>query len=410
MTAFPSDPQASFRLKPIRVARVSEISESTAAAMIPDEERVNFHIGNPVQDGNLSSAFLRMALGIDIHREELHDADPDTILEYLGWNPENKPKLEFLIRTIQKSAPYMPRGGYSKKKPHALVDAFRAWLENQQEPLHYDIGEQSGKREIILGTGGIHEMLRIILFALSSYLEFTPVRILSFQCELQPQLKTIPNLLFEDLATDERIACEQIEQFLNHQPKMPTFMLIGGPLGEVTRRKLRLMSIERPLFFIEANNAPNHLSLAREAKLVQHVIRLLTPAIFAERLHNLTTVFIAGNADFLSVIENVHFNLKGTPSASEAEFLDFLLTQKLAKLQNDVSAQVPLAKPSFEGLGLGISAETVLPDLAERVEGYLERLIENRTEVLAQSLSTLEAKTDVLAERIEACKERIYFR
>ena len=207
MTAYPSDPQASFRLKPIRVARVSEISESTAAAMIPDDERVNFHIGNPVQDVSLSSAYLRMALGIDIHREDLSDTAPEVILEYLGWDAADRPKLDFLIRTIRKSAPYMPRGGYSRKKPHALVDAFRAWLEHQQEPLHYDTGEQSGKREIVMGTGGIHEMLRIILFALSSYLEFTPARILSYQCELQPQLKAIPNLLFDDLASDERVAC-----------------------------------------------------------------------------------------------------------------------------------------------------------------------------------------------------------
>ena len=102
MTAYPSDPQASFRLKPIRVARVSEISESTAAAMIPDDERVNFHIGNPVQDVSLSSAYLRMALGIDIHREELSDTAPEVILEYLGWDAANRPKLDFLIQDNSK--------------------------------------------------------------------------------------------------------------------------------------------------------------------------------------------------------------------------------------------------------------------------------------------------------------------
>jgi aspartate/methionine/tyrosine aminotransferase len=400
MTDYPSDPQTSFRLKSIRVARVSEISESTAAAAIPDEERVNFHIGNPVQDVNLSSAYLRMVLGIDIHREELSDAVPEMILEHLGWDAAEEPKLDFLIRAIRKSAPYMPRGGYSRKKPHALVDALRTWLERQQEPLHYDTGEQSGVREIILGSGGIHEMLRIILFALSSYLEFTPARILSYRCELQTQLKTIPNLLFDELASDEHVACEQVERYLNLQSNMPTFLLIGRTLDEVTRRRLRLMSIEHPLFFIEANNAPNHLSLAREAKLVQRVIRLLTPAIFARRLHNLSIVFIVGNADFLSVIENVHFNLKGTPSASEAEFLDFLLVQELAELPSDMSAQVPQAKPSFEGLDLGISAETVLPELAERIERHLERLVDDRAQALTHSLTVLEEKSAVLANKV----------
>jgi hypothetical protein len=37
-----------FRLKPIRSARVSEISETTAAAPVAAEDRVNFHIGNPL--------------------------------------------------------------------------------------------------------------------------------------------------------------------------------------------------------------------------------------------------------------------------------------------------------------------------------------------------------------------------
>ena len=67
--------------------------------------------------------------------------------------------------------------------------------------------------EIILASGGIHEMLRIMLFDVSSYLEITPARILCYHCELLPPLKTIPNLLFEDLSTDERVMREQIEHF-----------------------------------------------------------------------------------------------------------------------------------------------------------------------------------------------------
>jgi aspartate/methionine/tyrosine aminotransferase len=409
MTDTPSDPQSLFRLKPIRVARVSEISESTAAAAIPEEERVNFHIGNPVQDASLSSAYLRMALGIDIHREEFKDTSPESILEFLGWDVSEKPKIDFLIHTIQKSAPYMPRGGYSRRKSHALVDAFRAWLEDQHEPLHYDTGEHSGVREIILGSGGVHEMLRIILFALSSYLEFTPARILNFQCELQPQLKAIPNLLFDELAPNESAACEQVERTLNLHPTMPTFILIGKELGEVTRRKLRQMSIEHPLFFVEANNAPNHLSLAREAKLVQRVIRLLTPAIFAKRLHHLSIVFMIGNADFLSVIENVHFNLKGTPSASEAEFLDFLLAQGLAELPSDIDTRVPQVKPSFEGLGISGGAETVLPELAERIERHLDNLVEDRAMALGDSLTKFEEKAAKLANRIGRAWKGIIF-
>jgi aspartate/methionine/tyrosine aminotransferase len=397
-----SDPMTFFRLKPIRAARVSEISETTAAAPIPAEERVNFHIGNPLQDVRLSSVFLRIALGLDVHQENLRDSEPDTILEYLGWEPSEKPKLEVLIRTIQKSSPYLPRGGYSRKNPHALIPAFCAWLEHQQEPLRYDTGERSGRREVILASGGITETLRILLFAIASYLEKPPAHILSYCCELPKPLRLIPNLLFEDLPDDERAAREQIEQSLILTPDVPFFLLIGAAIGEETRRKLRLLSIEHPLFFIEANNAPNHLSLAREAKLVQRVIRLLTPAIFAPRLQTLSTVFVAGNADFLNVLENVHFSMKGTPSASEVEFLIYLLDQKLADLPAESLADVPLVKPSFEGLGLGFAAETVLPNLAERAGDHLERLLTEHAGQLARSVSSFEEKSAGLARRMRS--------
>ena len=227
-----------------------------------------------------------------------------------------------------------------------------------------------------------------------------PARILCYHCDLPRPLRAIPNLLFEDLPADERVAREQVEQSLMKSPDIPVFLLIGGLLGEETRRKLRLLSIEHPLFFIEANNAPNHLSLAREAKLVQRVIRLLTPAIFAPRLASLSTVFIAGNADFLNVLENVHFNMKGTPSASEVEFLIYLLEQKLTGLPEEPPVQVPQVRPSFDGLGFGSAAETVLPELAARAEDHLERLLNEHAGKLARSVDAIAEKCSVFAGRI----------
>jgi aspartate/methionine/tyrosine aminotransferase len=395
------DPLTYFRLKPIRSARVSEISETTAAAPVAAEDRVNFHIGNPLQDPRLSSAFLRIALGLDVQRGDLRDADPDGLLEALGWEKADKPKLEFLIRTIQKSSPYMPRGGYARKTPNAVVKAFVAWLENQQDALKYDTGEQSARREIILGSGGVHEALRVLLWALSSYLEITPARMLCYRYDVLPVLREIPDLIFEDLSTDERAACEQIEQGLIEQPETPTFLLLGKVLSEETRRKLRRLSVDKPLFFIEVNNAPNHLSLAREAKLVQRVIRLLTPAIFAPQWDSLSTVFIAGNADILNAIENVHFNLKGTPSASEIEFLSYLLEYHRPDPKQDEPVIVPQVKPSFEGLALGVTGESALPQLAERIEHYLDHALNDHAQVLERALSIVDQKAAIMAQRVE---------
>jgi aspartate/methionine/tyrosine aminotransferase len=425
-----TEPLTYFRLKPIRSARVSEISETTAAAPVAAEDRVNFHIGNPLQDQRLSSAFLRIALGLDVQRGDLRDDAPDGLLEVLGWSKADKPKLEFLIRTIQKSSPYMPRGGYARKTPNAVVKAFVAWLENQQDALTYDTGEQSARREIILASGGVPEALRVLLWALSSYLAIIPARILCYRYDVLPVLRDaalkaddnppllplddhpagavagamtpIPNLIFEDLADDEQTAREQIEQSLIEQPETPTFLLLGEVMSEEARRWLRRLSTKRPLFFIEVNNAPNHLSLAREAKLVQRVIRLLTPAIFNPQWDALSTVFIAGNADILNAIENVHFNLKGTPSASEIEFLSYLLEHHRPDPKMDEPVIVPQVQPSFEGLALGVTGESALPQIAERIEHYLDHALDNHSQVLERALASVEQKVAIMSQRVQA--------
>lgn len=388
------DPLTLFRLKQIRVARVSEISEATAAAPVPPEERVNFHIGNPLQDARLSSAFLRIALGLDVRRQDLTDADAEALLKHLGWEPSERPLLEFLIRTIQRSSPYMPRGGYNRKAPHALVRAFQKWLENQPEALYYDLGEKSGRREVILASGGITETLRVILIAASNYLQKTPARVLCYRFDYPEPYHSIPNLLVEKLSEDERAAQAEVQAWLTAQPETPTFLVIGGPLSEESRRKLRALSIEYPLFFIEANNAPNHLSLAREARLVQRVIRLLTPAIFAPRLDSLSTVFVLGNAEFLGVIENVQFQLKGTPSASEIELLHFLLEQNLADLPGEAPTEIFAEQDWLDAWAEGRESEAALARLAARAGERIEAWAAEHSRRLQNALQTVERQSE----------------
>ena len=401
----PTDFSAFFRLKPLRAARVSEVSETTAAAPVPPEERINFHIGNPLQDSRLSSAFLRTALGLDIRDEALSDTDPDGLMAHLAWDADDRPKLDFLIRAINKSAPYMPRGGYSTKAPHSVVTAFSAWLQGQQEGLHYDTGEKSGRREIILASGGVQETVRVLLFTLSSYLKTLPARIVCYQHHLPQPYMTIPHLLFTDLSDEETALCDRLEAMLSDGSAMPTFLIIGGVPNEVVRRRLRVLSLEWPLFFIETNNAPNHLSLAREAMLVQRVIRLLTPAIFAPRLHTLSTVFVAGNADLLAAIESVHFNLKGTPSASEVEFLSLLIEPQAAAKSTMVRSALPHTRSTFEGLELGGLGENILPRLSEAISQRLDTLISARATALDRTLHTLEDKAAAFATRLKGARD-----
>ena len=101
-----SDLRTVFQLKPLKVARVSEISEATSLSATAPQDRVNFHIGNPVQDARLMAAYLRIVLDIDVQREDLDGANSDAILQQIDWSERDKPHLEFLNQLIQKSCPY----------------------------------------------------------------------------------------------------------------------------------------------------------------------------------------------------------------------------------------------------------------------------------------------------------------
>jgi aspartate/methionine/tyrosine aminotransferase len=93
--------------------------------------------------------------------------------------------------------------------------------------------------------------------------------------------------------------------------------------------------------------------------------------------------------------------MKGTPSASEVEFLIYLLEQKLTGLPSETPGEVPQVRPAFEGLGSGIGAENALPELAGRAGEHLERLLNEYTGNLAHSMVSFEEKSGRLAQRVQ---------
>ena len=397
-----NDPLSYFQLKPLRAARVSEISETTASSATAPEERVNFHIGNPVQDPRLTSAYLRIVLGIDIERVDLSDEDVGAFLRHLGWEESETPKLEYLRRTIQRSSPYTPRGGFSRTNPIDLIKKFSEWLQNQPEPMKYDLGETSGKREVILATGGITESLRVLFHALSSSMATLPAHVFFHRCVAGLQAADFKGLSFEGLPDDMHAAVSAVREYFIHTPEKPCFLVMGSELDEETRRILRQISLEHPLFFVEVNNAPNRLSLAREAKLVQSVLRILTPAIFNPRFGNLATNILVGNAEFLGVFEAVHFQLKGTPSASEIELLSFLLDQHNVTGGTQTTQEPISVEPAFEGLSPALSTTSALPYVARSLEFRLAGVVESVTDKIERRAVSVSGKIDVAAERIEA--------
>ena len=318
-------PDDYFHLREARAAKVSEVSEATAAAPVPPEERVNFHIGNPIQDERLEYAFFRIALGLNV--DAPLSPDPvDQALDETGMDESSRPMLELLQRLIHRSAPYMPRGGYIRSNPQGLIRSFSDWLEKEQaEPLSYDLGDKTGRRELVLCTGGIFEAFRVFFHALTISLTHLPARILLFNFSLPDHLRQFEGLDIVTLTTVESDALTEIEELFRKNDHVPTFLVLGSIVQEETRRHLRQVASDQPLFFVEANDAPNGVSMAREARMSKRVLRFLTPGVLRPALSSLPTVFVAGNPEYVAAIEVSHFQLKGTPSAPETEHLAAIL-------------------------------------------------------------------------------------
>ena len=397
------DPLERFQLKPVKPAIVSEISETTAASSVPPEERVNFHIGNPVQDLRLSSSFMKIILQLPEAENLTGGIATGELIKELDLETAEKSKLEFFDTLIKRSAPYLLRGGYAKNKPTYLINSICEWFEkDQHDSLSYDLGGTTGKREIILSSGGITESVRIFFHSLSEYLINKPAKIFSFGADLPKEITTYQGLHFEKGEDNESFLTERLESHFNQNPSQASFLIIGTLLSEKARRTLRKISLENPLFFVEINNAPNNLSLAREAKMINRVLRFLTPGIFSEKLSGLSIVFIAGNPDFVKIIETIHFQLKGTPSASESELLTFILKEKFCP---DIPKQkTDSFEPDIQ------SDELSFPFNVNPIDKHLYAGISRISETVSsasQKINSLLKKTSLHEERINKASESV---
>ncbi|HPN37937.1 MAG TPA: aminotransferase class I/II-fold pyridoxal phosphate-dependent enzyme [Melioribacteraceae bacterium] len=373
------DPIELFKLKAIKAAKVSEVSEATASSNVPINERVNFHIGNPVQDTLLYSSYLRLALGIDINRDEISEENIEAVIDNTGYELKDKNDIEFLLKLIKSAAPYMARGGFNKNNPGYLVNYFADWLaKNQREPLSYDLGANSGKREIIISTGGIYEAFRLLFSALNNYLIVLPAKVYLFGNSLPNHLLNFNNLEFNFIQNDEQVLIDTINNSVCNF-NLPHFLILSVNTSEKTRRQLRNISLDYPIFFIETNNAFNHLSLAREAKMENRVLRLITPEVFNTKFTNSPIVFFAGNSDFIKVIENIQFQLKGTPSSTEVEFLSYILQNKNLENHNNTHINVT---PQFEKSILPVFKNSNIHRLSSYYSSKINNVISTKEEIL----------------------------
>ncbi len=382
-----------FTLKPLKAAKVSEISEATAMAPVPDEERVNFHIGHPIQDERLTALFRQLVFQTGAEAVQSQEAFQQALNTSVTSERQRR-YAQFVFDVIPLCNPYMPRGGYNRRSPGPLVERICHWMESEQlEPLKYDTGQQTGRKELMLGSGGLVENIRVFLFMLNRTLRVRPAAIWLFNVSL-------PDFLFEQkqlqkhvLPDDEAHALAVLQEELRKKERQqPHFVFLGAVPSEKFRRRLRELVLAHPLFVVEVNNAPNHFSLAREALLADRVLRFLTPEAIDPGLKGHSIVLVMGRADYIQHLETVHFELKGTPSAPEAELLHFALSQKTKERASHVDED--RTDENFE---------SALRRQTDRFTGSSALLTIRRAEEVATSLGRQMAKN---AQKVREIAEK----
>jgi len=296
-----------FQFKPLLAAKVSEISEATAASATLAGERINFHIGNPLQDSQLQAQYIKLLLAENHFQYE---------------EAEQKEYLSFLEKAVGSATPYAPRGGYSVRQTNPLISKVQKWLSHsQKDTLKYDAGEHGGLKEMMISSGGVAENLRILFSALNRFLETEPAFVHLHQMTVPEHLFQFKNLHFSHLPPDEDDMVTELKKACTQNIVQPHILLLGTVPTESLRRELRLLAMSFPVFFVELNNASNQQSLAREAQMAMRVLRFLTPKIFNPQLESHSINFVLGPQEWIRILETVHFELKGTPSAPEMELL-----------------------------------------------------------------------------------------
>jgi len=296
-----------FKLKPIKVAKVSEISELVSSSSVKVKERVNFHIGNPVSSTSLNLKYTKSIFA---------GGEEDCKKEY----------VDLIKKAIKECVPYAKRGGFDRRNPNDLANYVYNWFKNGQlESLEYDLGSDSCKREIIFNSGGLPETLRVFFHAISNYMCFLPVHIITRNFSIPSFLSEKYGLPCIDFDNLNSYWLESLTEYAKTNKMSQMIVFIGEILKESERRALREICLKFPVIVVEVNNAPNHLSMAREAGCINKVIRFLTFNAINQQLSNLSTVIVAGNYQLLSMMETVHFELKGTPANSEILLTNFLL-------------------------------------------------------------------------------------
>jgi len=395
-----------YRLRSLKAAKVSEISETTAASAVPAEERVNFHIGHPVQEPELITHYQELVTGLPVTHPEPTQDQLQKLIAESPWEESETSAVRMVLQAVRKSVPYLPRGGFSSRNPSKLARLVHRWLiEFQQDPLEYDLGEESGRRELIFTSGGTAEFLRVFFHALEEALIQLPAEILTYRLSIPADCISTDSVHVRSLERFGDTLVQAIRTISAEVQDSPVFLMLGEIPDETQRRSLRRLSQESPLFFVEVNNAPNHLSMAREAGMYNRVLRCLTPGAIDPAFGELPITTVVGNAEYLRIIETIHFQLKSNPPAADAELFTYLLEQKLENSQSD-------DPPERGGVPDPDEFDKSSPDPGtkfERPGRIAERLLQRIEYQLSRKIHPVQKQAERISRRAERLPTEIPF-
>ncbi|MDZ7260728.1 MAG: hypothetical protein ONB05_01220, partial [candidate division KSB1 bacterium] len=234
-----NDFEARFALKQIPPSKVAEISKATAESGCLAEERIDLHIGNPVQDPRLDELYTRLVFGNTLKNfDELSWSEQQPKILETFSNPVRPKMAQLLFKTIEKANPYMPLGGFNPQKPGTLVRQIHAWLTvGQDEPLDYAIGESGSAPEIAITSGGKVETLKLLLQVIEEYLKGLDKNIISLEESLSPATTRAYHGKIYTIQGTENELWQQLNRLVENPSHHIGFILIHKIYSKECRRK-----------------------------------------------------------------------------------------------------------------------------------------------------------------------------
>ncbi len=316
------------KLKKSSPPLVGEISQLTAEAGVDPKSRVNFHIGNPVQDEALNRLYNAILSGDDFSGLTAGDFDEKVFFQSLD-DADIQSYFRLLFETSRKSVSYAPAGGFSPKNPGTLTRKLAVFFnDSPKTPVRYNFSKNNTAPEFAMASGGRWQALKILLQMFFEQAETPRKTLLVVGAPEVPEVhERYPGeVLFFDTEGSSQI--QKLESFFASEgSKSVGFMVLHKKFEESHRRRLSRLLLEKRIFLIEVNQTASSESLSAVRGTKTRMVRILSPEIIHPELKYSSLAFLLGPAEIIEAFNRRHFKKMGTPPASEIKLLDFFLNE-----------------------------------------------------------------------------------